>query len=131
MGAHELHNIAQELMPFWESFLRKNGRAMVREEDLKVLEDIRSGALMIIRPEDYVPMQEAKIAALQRKYLRLKALTIKQVIDAQLLPQANGKTTIARWIKEGTKFKKGEVYEAANGTRMILVSAIKRLNPTL
>ncbi|RZJ91322.1 MAG: hypothetical protein EOO20_05435 [Chryseobacterium sp.] len=116
MGAHELKQLAKELRPYLVEILREDGYGLYKLDDQR---DLMGEELA----------RQAKVESLQRKYLRRKALTIAEILEAELLP-ARGRTTIVRWI-ENKKIRPDEVLVSSDGkgTRLILVSAIKRMMP--
>lgn len=110
MGLPELQQLARELMPILVEELRKDGMAIVRTEEL---EEIR----------------QVKLAALRREYLKRRALTLKEIIDAQLLPRGRSRTSLMRLINDTKTFKKGEAFQNSKDEWMITTGAIKRIAP--
>ena len=109
MGAEQLDAIFEELMPRIENYFQSRGYVLV----------------------PIVEHEQAELAVMQKKYLRRKALTLKEVVDAQLLHNAKSKSTLERLIRDKKTFKPGEVFPGTDKrkTIKILVSAIKRLEP--
>lgn len=86
---------------------------------------LRSEGLVIVALADMELIHSARLNKMRMAYLAKTALTFKQIIDAELLP-VKSKQGIESWIERG-QIKPGEVMKSTNGTRKILVSALKRL----
>jgi len=89
------------------------------------MDHLKAEGLVIVRGDELANHKEASLKVLQKKYMKKKSLTFKEILDAELLP-VKSKQGIESWINRG-HIKPAEVGEAKNGVRFILTSAIRRL----
>lgn len=84
---------------------------------------LKSEGLIIVPKDEY--MASAKVNALQKKYLKRRALTIQEILNAEFWP-VTSRNSIVNWIKSG-KIRVNEHYQSSAGTVMILTTAVQRL----
>jgi hypothetical protein len=81
--------------------------------------------LVIVSSAEFEAGNILKLEAKRKQYLKRTSLTFKEVLELKLLP-ITSKQGIENWIATG-KIKSDEVFVSSSGKRMILVSALKRL----
>lgn len=89
------------------------------------MDHLKHNDLVIVSRKDLLDASKIDLDLLRRDSLKKKNLSIKQIIDAKLLPITT-KSGVRNWIAEG-KFKPDEVFKTTVGEIRILTSAIKRL----
>jgi hypothetical protein len=87
------------------NYLRHNDLVIINRKELTDLE--------------YVKVQMAKTAALKKPWLSLK-----EIVDAQLVPGIRSKQGLREWIKSG-KIKEGQYAKNDKGEIRILTSVVK------
>lgn len=80
---------------------------------------------LIIVPKD-TWCKDADLRVLKSKMLRKKALTIQQIVKAELLPVTT-RNSVVNWINNQTILPT-ETFESSNGVTMILTTAVIRLS---
>lgn len=91
----------------------------------ELMDHMKQNDLVIVSRKDLLNSSKIELDLLRRDLMKKKDLSIKQIIDAKLLPITT-KSGIRNWISVG-KFKEDEVYRTRVGEIRILTSAIKRL----
>jgi len=89
------------------------------------MEHLKRNDLVIVSRKDLLNSSKIELDLLRRDLIKKKDLSIKQIIDAKLLPITT-KSGVRNWISVG-KFKDNEVFKTSVGEIRILTSAIKRL----
>lgn len=90
------------------------------------MEFLKENGLMIGKASDFVGKKEFDLNVHRANITKKKAVTLKEVLDAKILP-VKTKNGLNYWIEQ-EKFKDGETYKCAKTNKtMIMVSALQRM----
>lgn len=89
---------------------------------------LRDQGLMIVSREDYetqIDLEAIKVKKMQKNLLKKPALTLKEIIDSQLLPY-NSKNGIKNLVVQGL-IKEDELFTNKVGKQMLPTNVVKRI----
>lgn len=89
------------------------------------LDLLKNEGLVIISKKELEKLNSENLLQIRKDLMRKKWITISQVLKMKLLP-VKTKTSIERWIKDGT-IKQEEVTKKANGIILINANFLNRL----